>query len=286
MERSNETKKSAATNRPDFFGDEDNQDRVQSRGNRSVREVQHNKRSYNNGSRSTGGSRSFEYPSFFEEASEPGDRRVRDRKKRDVPRHQSEHEITSTSFTFTLHDIRCALSDQILKDLLSDKYDRTHVVRITKQLVPTTFAEDELFTRIKPVKQRKRRQPTQVTPSAAFDQAYKTYKEGLNAGSAEAVLAVYFKLYLKLFGEEDPAWNGTDMQSALSIVKTFAMSITAGDYSIMIKFLKRILPLWKNQLVSGKPFPNTRPTLEQLFAGKRHFWSNRKIFYTKWQQPM
>lgn len=285
MERSNETKKSTTTNRPDFF-DEDNQDRIQSRRNSSVREIQYNQRAYNDGSRSTGRSRSFDYPSFFEEASEPGDRRVRDRKKRDVPRHQSEHEITSTSFTFTLHEIRCALSDQTLKDLLSDKYDRTHVVHINKQLIPTTFAEDELFTRIKPVKQRKRRQPTQVTPSATFDRALKTYKEGLNAGSAEAVLAVYFKLYLKLFGEEDPAWNGVDMQSALSIVKTFAVTVTAGDYSVMIKFLKRILPLWKNQLVTGQCFPNTRPTLEQLFAGKRHFWSNRKIYYGKWQQPV
>jgi hypothetical protein len=269
---------------PDWFDGENNKNDVQSRRKSSVHKVQHNRRT----SDGRGSSRSGRRRSQTTSERNEGLRSQRNRSdytgtSGDISGTEGESPVTK--FSFTLKQIRDSLDDQTLKDLLNNRYDSTKIITIHKKIIKTSFAEDEIFrqNKLPQTKQRRKRTPTKQTPSMRFAQAKKEFDQGLNEGSAEAVLGVYFKRYLTLFGEEDPQWNGGDCKEAISTIKSFTNSVTAGNYRMVIVFIRKLMPLWKQRLVNGESFPNSRPTIDALFGGKRHFWANRKIYYRQWQ---
>jgi hypothetical protein len=284
---SGETTNKPTITTPDWFDGSSDKNITHERSKSAIRQIQHIRGIDNDRNRSStrGQSRRIDESTSGRNSHET--RSTDSRESRDISRNQVGSQVTldATEFTFTLQQLRDSLDDDTLKQLLTNQYDSTRVVKLKKNRIPSRFAEDELFkqTKIPRVRTRKKRIPTKVTPSAKYANEIENFNAGLNEGSAETVLGIYFKLYLKLFGEEDPEWNGTDHKQALATVRSFANNLTAGNYRMIIVFLRKLMPLWKIRLQTNEKFPTNRPTIEALFGGKKHFWANRKLYYRTWQ---
>lgn len=284
--RGRKAKNSKATdnNSPDWFDGPSNKNNIHTRSQGSVREVQHGGVVSNNGNGNSTRRRS-QAAIRNSEGYSTSDGGIRNRRTGgNLAGNQEQHEI-ATHFTFTLQQLHDSLSKKTLEQLLTNQFKSEEVVTIKRKRIATSFPEDELID-LTPSKQRTRRKrtPTKITPSHAFDVYVTKYKDGQDNGNAEATLGIYFKLYLKLFGEEDPQWNGVDLKTALASIRLMANNLTDGNYRAIIVYISKIMPLWKMRLVDGQAFPNSRPTVAALFGGKRHFWANRKVYYTQWQK--
>lgn len=97
------------------------------------------------------------------------------------------------------------------------------------------------------------------------------------------MLGIYFKLYKQYFHEEDPEWVGYPTNQALLFITKFTSELAENDYRRVIIFIKKIIPLWVIRLKNEHDFPNRRPSIQQLFCGRRHFWTNRNLYYKQWQ---
>jgi hypothetical protein len=197
----------------------------------------------------------------------------------------AEHRTTEATFTFTLQEIKDSIPDTMLRDLARGKFDPSDMVRITKKRVEVSaLAEDALLGPIKfaraPTRKARRRMPK---PSERYIKEVEEHKNIHTDATAKVVLGTYFHLYKKFYGEEDPDYAGTSTQSAIILVDNMAQELTDGDFSKILAFVRRIMPLWWKRLKEGQDFPNSRPTIQSLFGGKRHFWANRKIYYKRWQ---
>jgi len=192
----------------------------------------------------------------------------------------SEGTDVKIEFKFTMQQLRDSLSDTILEALLYHKYNQHDIIILHKTKASSKFVEDLLLSKHE-VQTTKKRVIVSTIPSAAYDKEYLEFKE-TGIATAEAVVAVYFKLYKKLFGEEDPTWAGNKIKPAVAMVRAFG-STNNDNYIEMISFVRKLLPLWKEQLKKGEAFPGYRPTLEGLFGKKRHFWANRNVYYKKWK---
>ena len=187
----------------------------------------------------------------------------------------------------SLQDLRDSLSDKELKLLLSNEFDKDKKVIIKQTIkIRNEAPEDKLL----PINKNKvikiKATPTKrIKPSESFDAHIKNYEKGIVSANAKIVLGYYFKGYKKLFGEEDPYWSGRkDFTHALILVNKLAEDTTNNDYKSIIDFVRRILPLWHRRLVNNESFPENRPTLQHLLAGKRYYWANRKLLYRQWQK--
>lgn len=191
--------------------------------------------------------------------------------------------IRRLEYHFSMQQLRESLSDSTLQQLINNDFDPIEIITITK-IEQTKFAEDDYFPAPPKRKSPTKKNIKKIVPlSEQFKTDVAKFTIGKLEGSPEIVLGVYFDLYKRLFHEEDPQWADKSITPAISTIRTMAIKVADGNYKNLVIFLRKIMPLWKQRLIENQQFPNSRPTIEALFGGKRYFWANRKVLYKKWQ---
>jgi hypothetical protein len=290
MQRKQHGKKSKknqqVTTGPSWMEGSNPTNQLQSQRKGSVRKVQHN-RSGTADDRAGASSRRQQRRNVRESQSS---RTSRDRRtSSSTSRRNAGHQGTDCiEFTVTLQDLRNSLTDEQIALLLSGKYKPEEVVTICKNQPPETFDEDELIAqkkdKIESTKKIKRKRKVKSPiASLRYKYQYDKFLNGELEPSPETILGCYFITYKKLFGDEDPQWNSSNYDQALSIVKKFCRTVANNNATDVIRFIRKLLPLWKHRLIQHESFPDSRPTLSVLFTGKLYFWTNRKILYTRWK---
>lgn len=184
-------------------------------------------------------------------------------------------------YTFTLQQIYEALTIEQINQLLNSTYDPNAEIEITKEESRSSFLEDSFFD-IPKLKHTKN-VVVRTDPSKTYYDLVSRHTTGdLDKLTPELVAGYYFYLYKRLFHEEDPEWTGRSLRPALETIRSMVLQTAGNDYSAVIEFLKKILPLWKQRLLACEDFPNNRPTIETMFGKKRYFWANRKLLYKRW----
>jgi hypothetical protein len=184
----------------------------------------------------------------------------------------------------TLAQLRAALTDHDIESLLDGTYNPDKRIEIERVVKVSKFAEDCFIT-----SKRVTRKPTvgkvpkKVIPlSKRYERHIREVESGRQELDEKAVLGYYFLLYKQYFREEDPEWSGTNTHPAELMIYRMAVELTECDYRKILIYLRKIFPLWIRRLKGGSDFPNNRPTVQSLFAGKRYFWTNRNILYKQW----
>lgn len=184
-----------------------------------------------------------------------------------------------------LGDLRDALTDEDLHELLHRTHTPERVIAIKQTVKSSSFAEDfYLEPTIKKVKRVKGAVPKKaIKPSERYTQSINSFQQGAEP-TAETVLGFYFSMYVRYFHEEDPDYAGTSSARAIAIVDKLANELTDGDYRKILNYTRKLFPLWVKRLKRGHDFPDTRPSVRSMFGGSRYFWANRNLLYKKWQE--
>lgn len=180
--------------------------------------------------------------------------------------------ISKGTVSVRLHDIRQALDDTAIMSLLHRTYNPDDTISVHPTYKKTAFVEDCMLIAPKP-KVAKKIIGKILPPSEAA---------AILVDDTAPVLCAYFVKYKKYFGEEDSAWTGNaGMSKAIRLVKMFKNSTGVTNEDI-VAFIDKIIPLWARRLRDNAGFPNSRPSLQMLFEGKRFYWSNRNLLYRQW----
>lgn len=178
------------------------------------------------------------------------------------------------NYKFTLQEIKESIPSDVLRSIIDGSFKPNEIVVITKKSNQSKFIEDLYFRNKKKIKKKKM---LPKLPSELFENDISKNKEI----TTRSILAVYFKGYKKLFGEEDSEWNSKNIQKAEMLVNSLLEDTGTSKIEVM-SYIKKILPLWYNRLIHKEDFPDRRPSLNLLFNGKRWYWSNRKLLYRQW----
>lgn len=185
-----------------------------------------------------------------------------------------------------MESLRNGLTDNDLRQLLERTYVPSRVIVIEYEIKRTKFAEDMyLQPTVKKIRRVKGSVPQKVIPpSERFREHVDAFMTGGAEPTAETVLGFYFTLYKQFFHEEDPEWAGAPSTKAVTMVERLATEVAENDYRRIVVFIRKIMPLWVDQLKQGSDFPNNRPTVNALFGSSRYFWTNRNLLYKRWQE--
>lgn len=179
-----------------------------------------------------------------------------------------------------LEDIRKALSNQQLRDLLINRFDLNKKIEISYNIEKKSFSEDFLRTNIK---EKKYKVKTTLYPSKEYGKYYEDWKQNKQKCDERVVFGCYVVLYRKLFCEEDPEYVNKSCKQTLFIIKKMAYELTNGDFIEIVEYLETLLPLWEQRLVKNASFPNFRPSTKTLFTSRK-FWAQRYTMIRNWQQ--
>jgi hypothetical protein len=182
----------------------------------------------------------------------------------------------------TMQEIRDSLTDDDLQDLINNQFIPNKLITFHKKYIKSSFDEDT-FINVSKIKRRKKIKRKNIKPSERYRNKINKYKE-TGESDAETVLGIYFSMYKHYFNEEDPDSNNKSIRNAIIQIEYMADEVTNGDYEKIIKFTKKLFPLWIQRLRKGDRFPRNRPTINSLYGGSRHFWANRFLYFKRWQQ--
>jgi hypothetical protein len=183
----------------------------------------------------------------------------------------------------TLSDLRLSLSDEILETLLDRSFNPNQIATLRYNITGLSkLAEDSLRGSIqrKPII-RSAKKPDK-NPSVKYIDMYKRFVDGELAPDAHIVFGRYLILYKENFGEEDPEFVGKPINGAISKINEMSSLLVDNDFTKLIDYINKIIPLWANQLKKGADFPNGRPTFNALFI-KRNIWSQRFNLVRRWK---
>jgi len=186
-------------------------------------------------------------------------------------------------FNITLGELHTSLDVEVLEALLKGDFNPHEIVTIEYNVTGLSkLAEDSIRGPVKRRRPRKRTSKPPLPPSEKFGKLYNRFTKGELAIDARVVFGRYLLLYKELFGEEDPEFVGTNTASAIHHINEMATLLTSGDFTKILEFIDKIMPLWAKRLRDGEKFPSGRPTFNTFFK-KRTIWSQRYSLFRQWR---
>lgn len=183
----------------------------------------------------------------------------------------------------TLQDVKTSLSDEILKKLLNNTYNKNEKVIISKRIYCNLFKEDEYLQNITIKRKVKRaKSKKSILPSNRYIHDITNYKKDNTKINANVILGTYFILYKKFYNEEDPEWINISSDKIIMIINKMHSDMDI-PFSNILLYINKIMPLWYMRLKNNSKFPGNRPSINALFI-KKHFWANRKVYFKQWQK--
>ena len=172
----------------------------------------------------------------------------------------------------------------MLKSLLDGSFNPQEIVAIHYNLSGLSkLVEDSYRGPIQRKRGTKRVKKPPAPPSEKFGKLYNRFTKGELALDASIVFGRYLLLYKELYGEEDPEFVGKSTASAIYAINEMATLLTDGDFTKILEFIDKLMPLWAKRLRAGADFPNGRPTFKTFFV-KRGIWTQRFSLVRRWKK--